>query len=405
MDKYNHILKRFFFVAVSIYAILVAIYILKIPAGRGDEALFVSDLNLIHNKGWIDAITKNISIPFMILVYPLSFILKKHIALRLISLFLTIALFFYFEKRYKFSTTFYFYLVFYLSTTIFFFYGTNDTLFNVSLIVFFSEVFLLYQYKKFDSSIAFVALIIAFFTRALLIVYLPVVLIGLFIIYKCRKSFTLKLRYPIAVLIIMLVINIPSLKENGVLSYDLKSPPKSIDATWGQRQYLAQLLINKGELKKGSHPTWAETQEYINVNGVESLPISISDAIFFDLKLTFKEFFKDFGNTLFLGFRQLGLILALIIIIPLARLLKQRKLEYNYFLPASFLIMIAAFSFIIISNVELRWLAPIFVMAIVWYTYQEKTKLLNNKIVFLNYIVLLALVSYGGFRMFEKLMF
>ncbi len=403
MDKYNHILKQFFVVAVSIYAILVAIYVFKIPAGRGDEALFISDLNLIRDKGWIAAITKNISIPFMILVYPLSFIFKQYIALRLVSLCLTIGLFFYFKKRFKFSVNFYFYLIFYLSTTIFFFYGTNDTLFNVSLVIFFSEIFLLYQYKKFNSNIAFVALIIAFFTRALVLVYLPVVLIGLFIIYRYRSSFTLKFKYPIGVLIIMLVINIPSLKENGVLSYDLKSPPKSIDATWGQRQYLAQLLINNGELKKGSHPTWTETQEYINVNGVESLPISISDAIFFDLKLTFKEFFKDFGITLFLGFRQLGLILVLIIIIPLIKLLKQRKFEYNFFLPASFLIMIAVFSFIIISNVELRWLAPIFVMAIVWYTYQEEHELLNIKIVFLNYIVLFALVGYGGFRIFEKL--
>jgi hypothetical protein len=211
----------------------------------------------------------------------------------------------------------------------------------------------------------------AFFTRALTLVYLPIILIGLFVIYKFRVNFALKLRYSIVVFILILSVNIPSLKENGTLSYDLKSPPKSIKATWGQRQYLAQLLINKDELKKGSHPTWTETQEYINLNGKKSLPISISDAVFFDFKLTIKEFFKDFANTLFLGFRQLGLILILILVIPLINFSKNRKLEYNYFLPVSFLIMIAIFSFIIISNVELRWLTPVFVMGIVWYSNLE----------------------------------
>jgi len=402
MAKVLHVFKIVFKIATLLYAIVVAVYIIQISAGRGDEFYFISDLKLINSDGWITAIKKGISIPYLLLAYPFTFIFKYHVALRLVSLILTLGLFFYFKKRFNFSTSFYFYLTFYLCTTIFFFYGTNDTFFNVSLIVFFSEIFLLYSYKKFNSNIAFIALIMAFFTRALTLIYLPIILIGLFVIYKFRVNFALKLRYSIVVFILILSVNIPSLKENGTLSYDLKSPPKSIKATWGQRQYLAQLLINKDELKKGSHPTWTETQEYINLNGKKSLPVSISDAIFFDFKLTIKEFLKDFGNTLFLGFRQLGLILILILVIPLINFSKNRKLEYNYFLPASFLIMIAIFSFIIISNVELRWLTPVFVMGIVWYSNLEDKKLLNAKLVLVNYIVFIVLISYGGFRMFEK---
>ncbi len=396
-------LKWIFAVVTLVYAVLTAIYIFQIPAGRGDELLFISDLEYIKTNGWVAAIKKNISIPYMLLAYPLSFIFKKHVALRLVSVCLTLGLAIYLQKRNQFSKSFLVLLAFYLCTTIFFFYGTNDAIFSLSLIVFLNEVTLLEGPKKIKFALAFSALVIACFTRALVLVYIPVVLLGLFFVYQNRAEFKFKPIIPTLLLILFLGFNVPSLVLNKRLSYDLKSPPQSIEATWGQRQYLAQLLINDGKLEKGSHPTWEETEAYLKHNGKKSLPKSISDALFFDVGLTIKEFFKDLLNTLILGFRQLGLILVLVFAWPFLSFFKKERLDISQYIPISIILVIGVFAFIIISNVELRWLAPVFVMAMVWFSKMEYKNKFPDGVLVLNYATFIALACYGSFKMFYKI--
>lgn len=403
MDKLQRILKLVFIITVLFYVVFTAIYIINIPIGKGDEQLFINDLNLIDSQGWIAAIKKNISIPYMLLAYPLTFLFKKYIALRITSLFLTFGLGVYFWKRNNPSVFFFISFLFYLFSTIFFFYGTNDALFSVSITIFLNEVFLLNKNKSFNSNIAFIALIVAFFTRVLTFVYLPILLLAFFVIYKQRNQISLKFLYPLLVMIVLLIINIPSLKENGKLSYDLKSPPKSVEVTWIQRQYLSQILVNKGELKNGKHPTWRETQNYININGEKSLPKGISESLYFDIKMTIKEFFKDLLYASISTFRQLGFIFILIVLLPLMSFLKTKKFEYNMFIPVSLIIMLSVFSLIIISNVELRWLAPVFVMALIWYFDLEENKMIPGKLVIINYSIFIALAGYGGLQMFNKI--
>ncbi|WP_346883672.1 hypothetical protein [uncultured Algibacter sp.] len=403
MFKINLFFKWTFITLTVIYAVLTVIYIINIPEGRGDEFLFILDLELIETKGWINAIKKNISIPYMVLAYPFTLFLKKHVVLRVVSLLLNLGLIIYFKRRNNPPLSFFAFFAFYLSSTIFFFYGTNDTLFNTGLIIFLNEVFQLYENDKFNSKIAFSALIIAFFTRALILVYLPVIIIAFYIIYKYRNSFKLKLILPVVLLLFFIGVNLPSLRENGKLSYDLKSPPETTTATWVQRQYLAQLMVNKGALRKGSHPTWGETQAYIEKNGKKSLPVGLIDGVLLDLKLTFKEFFKDIFSSLVSTFRQLGGIIICVIVFPLMYYFKHRKLSYQLFIPVSVILMLAIFSFIIISNVELRWLASVFVMAIVWYVNMEQKGKLAQKYSIINYLMFIVLVCYGGFRMFNKI--
>ncbi|MDD7885170.1 hypothetical protein PQO00_04050 [Flavivirga sp. 57AJ16] len=378
---------------------------MKIPIGRGDEQLFINDLNFIEKEGWIAAIKKNISIPYMLLAYPLTFIFKKYIALRFVSLLVTIMLGVYFWKRNKPSILFFAAFLFYLCTTIFFFYGTNDALYTVSLVIFFNEIFQLCKNYTFNSNIAFIALAVAFFTRALTIIYFPVILLAFFIVYKHKdKIVKLKLLFPSLFVIVLLCFNLPSLKQKGTLSYDLKAPPKSVNVTWTQRQYLAQLLVNKGDLKKGKHPTWQETQIYVDTNGEESLPNSILESLVFDLSLTIKEFFKDFIYAALSSFRQLGFIFILIIILPLVELIKKRGIGYNMFIPSSVIVMLSVFSLIIISNVELRWLAPVFIMSFIWYFNLEESKAISEKLIITNYLVFIALTFYGGINMFDKIL-
>ena len=61
---------------VVIYFLLTVYYSLNFYPGKGDELLFLTDLRFINNFGWIEAIKKGISIPYMVLVYPFSFFLN-----------------------------------------------------------------------------------------------------------------------------------------------------------------------------------------------------------------------------------------------------------------------------------------------------------------------------------------
>ncbi|GAA3613963.1 hypothetical protein Q4Q39_03145 [Flavivirga amylovorans] len=404
MDRLEYAFKRIFIVGILFYVVCTAIYIINIPVGRGDEQLFINDLSLIDTDGWLVAIKKSISIPYMLLAYPLTLVFKKHIALRLVSLLVTIMVGIYFWKRNKPSFFFFAAILFYLCTTIFFFYGTNDALYSMSLIIFFNEVFQLYKNNTFNSNVAFVALATAFFTRALTIIYFPIILLAFFIIFKHKNKIKLKFLYPLLFVFALLCFNLPSLKEKGTLSYDLKAPPESVNVNWAQRQYLAQLLVNKGDLKKGKHPTWLDTQTYVDINGEESLPKSILESLVFDLSLTINEFFKDVSFATLSSFRQLGFILVLIIFLPLVRLIKKRSIDYNMFIPVSVIIMLFVFSLIIISNVELRWLAPVFMMAFVWYFDLEESRAISRKFITINYLVFIALTFYGGLKMFNKIL-
>ncbi len=390
----KRIVETVFFITVGLY-FLVSIYFgLNRTAGSGDELLFIRDLSLIKESGWIVAIEKGISIPYMLLAYPFSLVMKSHIALRLVNVLILTSLFYYFSRRIKTKRTFYGFLLFYISTAIFFFIGTNDTLFFVTFTVFVSETFFLVENKKWNSSLAYTTLIVSFFTRTLFLIYIPVVLICFYCIYKYaeRKSFNWK---PLLLFLVLLGLNTPSILANNKLSYDLKSPPELVKSNWAQRQYLAQLMVNKGELKNHGHPTWEQTDAYLLKNGSDSLPNSILSGLLFSPKLTLIEFFKDVFDCLLYGTRQLGSMLAIVILFGIAFFIKNKKKIELIFIPISLLIMICIFSLIIISYVELRWLAPVFIASILYYWNLQHNNKISNTVVLINYLVLTTISCYG----------
>ncbi|NDP28795.1 MAG: hypothetical protein GZ087_15440 [Flavobacterium sp.] len=370
----------------------------------GDELLFLSDLQLIKNVGWDDAIVKNVSIPYMLLAYPLSLFMKDLVALKLVNVILLLSLFlyFYYVGKIKFKSTYY-YLLFFISTVGYFYFGTNDCLFFVSLIVFFNEVLNAVNAREVQFNLALSALVIAFFTRELFLVYLPIILIGSYILYQMGSEFSKKTFFPLGLFIILLLLNIPSLQKNGSLSYDRKSPPQGLGVSWSQRQYLAQLMVNNGELDNFNHPTWEQTKAYIDKNGKESLPDGILESIIFDWQLTTKEFFKDFGYSILYSFRSLGLMLVISLGYWLRQLKKNKRITISNFIPFSTLLMLMIFSLIIISYVELRWLSAVFVMTIVYFSELEEQKSISKHLIFANNIVLCLLSVYGIVRIFNKI--
>lgn len=405
-SKIMKYLKIIFISITILYCIIAAYYFLNKPGGGGDESLFLADLALINKEGWIEAIKQNISIPYMLLAYPLSLFFKSFIALRLVNIMLLLLLMFYFYKMgEKKDLLFYEYMMFYVSTIGFFFAGINDILFAVALVIFLNEVYRVANNKSTNINLMLTALVVAFFTRQLFLVYLPIIIFGLYILYKSKIKFNKKTLIPTFVFIFFLVFNLPSIIENGTLSFDKKSPPKTMNVTWTQRQYLAQIMVNNGELKNGQHPSWEQTHQYIKIHGKESLPEGVLNGLTQDYLLTIKEFFKDFVFCIFYGTRQLGLMLLITLLFLVNQVYKTKRMELKYFVPITTLTMLLIFSLIIISYVELRWLIPVFIMTIVYYDDLEKENKLSIKLFQLNYLVLVSFTIYGIIRITNKINF
>lgn len=401
IEKFTENASVLFKYSVIAYFFVSFYYFMSLPAG-GDETLFLSDLQLINNIGWYDAVAKNVSIPYLILAYPLSYFLGDFVALKTINILLIALLFvyFYYIKNIR-SKALYSYLLFFVSTVGYFFFGTNDCLFFVSLIIFFNEVNCAVSSNKVNFNLAFSALIIAFFTRELFLIYLPIVFIGSYILYQSGCRFTKKTFYPLGIFTLLMLLNIPSLQKNGSLSFDRKLPPEGLGVSWSQRQYLAQLMVNSGELTNFQHPSWEQTKVYLEKNGKKSLPNGILKSIAFDWQLTIKEFFKDFGYSILFSFRSLGLMMLITLGYWLRK--ENNKLGVINFVPFSTLLMLLIFSFIIISYVELRWLSAVFVMTIVCYSDLEYQKSISKYFIFTNYIIVWLFSIYGVFKIFHKM--
>ncbi|GGD84743.1 hypothetical protein [Planktosalinus lacus] len=393
-----------FFILLLIYLGVSTYFFLNRPVGAGDESLFINDLILIKEIGWIEAIKESISIPYMLLAYPFSLILEEYIALRFVNILLLIITFFYFFKiDNRTSLKGYFYIIFYLSTVGFFYYGTNDTLFFISLIIFINEVYRAAFKKTFHLNIALTALVICIFTRELFVIYFPIIIFGFYIFFKTKIKFSKRLQIPIYLLIFLFVLNIPSLLQNGHFSYDNKKPPKGIEVSWSQRQYLAQLMVNKGELNNFQHPSWEETQNYIQIHGKESLPDGIIKSLIHDFNVTFKEFFKDLVYVLIYSSRSLGIILLINTLFFIVYTVKHKKVDNFSFVPIITLMMISIFSLIIISYVEMRWLAPVFIMSIIFYSDLEKNHKIPNILKYSNRLIMILFSIYGIINLTNKI--
>lgn len=113
VKDYNK-LQKLFLILVLIYVIVATYFFISRPAGSGDEILFISDLQFIKENGWLKAIQKNVSLPYMILALPFAYFLENFIALRLVNVVLLFFLFGYFYKREIIDNFFFFSLPFIL---------------------------------------------------------------------------------------------------------------------------------------------------------------------------------------------------------------------------------------------------------------------------------------------------
>ncbi len=369
----------------------------------GDEMTFISDVNFVIDYGWIKGIEKGISIPYTLLAYPFAFFMDTYYAMRLVNVLLTIGLFLYFFKVAKIrNRAFYCYLAFYLATIRLFFSGINDPLFIVGLSIFFTETFYYFEKGKMNNeALAFSGLIVAFFTRELILTFIPVILFAFYLLHNNRFRISKRLIIPTILLVLLVFANMPSIVKNGKLSYEQKSPPPGAGANWVQLQYLAQLNVNAGKAPNNSHPSWEETKAYLDVNGPKSLPDGVLNGLTHDIKLTILEFFKDFGGSIYYGFRQLGFIVLFPFLFVVNQVLR-RKWSFDLFLPTVIITVLGVFSLIIISFVELRWYGSIFIPAIVFYTFYSEKMRNGQLLTLVNYGFLILMSLYGIYNMYGK---
>ncbi|HBK82874.1 MAG TPA: hypothetical protein DDZ41_04640 [Flavobacterium sp.] len=262
---------------------------------------------------------------------------------------------------------FIFFLIGFMGMTPTFSIGTNDALFFTCLTIFFSEVYHLVFKKQFNFSLAVSVLIIALFTRSLILVYLPTIIFALFIIYKNRAFYKKNIILPSITFIVLIVLNTPSILHSHKLSYDSKPSPEGITSTWAQRQYLSQLYQNKNQLPKGEWVSWEEVDVYLKDNGKDSLPEGIAETVFFDINLTINEFFKDLLESFLKGFRETSFILPIVLVYILKQIKEKKILDTNVLFICSLFVPILIIAFIIINSIETRWLTSSFVILSLFY--------------------------------------
>tara|TARA_R110000850_G_scaffold114118_6_gene228798 strand:+ start:355 stop:1596 length:1242 start_codon:yes stop_codon:yes gene_type:complete len=384
---------------VLFYALLSIVYWLFILApGSGDEGLMSLYLTKGHVEGFYSLIQKgNFSIPYSLLVYPLSFIFPSYFALRILSLCGVIFLYFYLSQRLNFkSQNFKNHIIFYLSSGSFLL-GTNDNLLFCLLTVFFTEVYLVLAKRQERIPLyALVCMITALFTREMIIIYSPIIFAGLILAYHRKRILRKEYLTTLSTILVWFVLNIPSIQANGSISFDNKDTDQQMGMTWPQRQYLSQLNSNAGKLSPFTHASWEDTFNYVQENGEASLPKTSMESMLFDPLFTLKEFVKDFAYMIYSGFRQCGLG-VLFPILGIWGFLKFGSRELGYLGGAQLFTMLVI-SLMIISYIEIRWLAPVFIMGIIGIENVNRSGKASNFLNFSNQLILFVLGLYGSWK-------
>ncbi|WP_152558197.1 hypothetical protein [Altibacter lentus] len=403
--KYAHYLSLTLYGVIAVYVLVGIFYFSQLPIGSGDEALFLKDLRLIEQEGWNAAVRKGISIPYMLLVLPFAQLFEGYVALRLVNvaLFLLLLLYFYSYRKIR-DLHFYALVLFFYATVGYFLLGVNDTLFIVSMVVFYSETyFRLASGQRASFALGGTALIVAFFTRELLIIFTPVVLLSVFLLVRRNLIAWRSFMLPAVLILVFIVLNLPSLQAGSQLSFDAKLPPEGVQSNWVQRQYLAQLQVNEGTLPDHNHPSWEETDAYLETKGPDALPKGILSGLTFDPLLTIKEFGKDLLYILSFSTRQIGLLIPILLLLGIRQWRRTRSVTSQVYVSLLLACMILIFALIIISFVELRWFGALFLLAILAYTSAVKAGELPRMIVSLQSFVIILISLYGLYGFYQKL--
>lgn len=374
--------------------------------GIGDEWFFIKDLNFYLDNGYYLSVLNGFSIPTTLIsswIYYLTGDIS--LSLRLTNTFIVFLLILYLfnreglvEAEFKQFFTIIFFML--IGTMGGMFSGTNDSIFNGSLVIIFSELYLYFKNHRLNNIMMVIAITLCILSRPLFLIYLPITFLALFIFHlyrygKINQSIINSISFNFSISLILVVLfNYPRIIEpnysNGqgnhltqvlFFSYSDKSgtyKTNDPDFNWAQWHFYSQMISNQnGRYLFAPLVKWHEVKEYKNNNTGHILPNSYQEYLINHTLSVIKRFPFSIIEIFLMSVRYLGFLLFLI---PIWLYLKIKNKEDGSSIFLSILILLTIFALALICPrvVENRWLASVYVMVLI---------LVTNKNNFINYIL------------------
>ena len=196
--------------------------------GIGDEWFFIRDLNFYLDNGYYLSVLNGFSIPTTLIsswIYYLTGDIS--LSLRLTNTFIVFLLILYlFNRKGLVETEFkqFFTIIFFMliGTMGGMFSGTNDSIFNGSLVVIFSELYLYFKNHKLNNIMMVIAITLCILSRPLFLIYLPITFLALFIFQlyrygKINQSIINSISFNFSISLILVVLfNYPRIMNQTI---------------------------------------------------------------------------------------------------------------------------------------------------------------------------------------------
>ena len=292
----------------------------------------------------------------------------------------------------------------------FIFSGINDVFMTFFTLLFFIIFFKIKQDKENKNIILYIllggifALILS--TRKMGVLLFPTFIIVL-TLYFYNKKFNYKIfasRVSIITLSFLLgliLLNYPSLKENGKLSFHEKKI-ETEGVSWPQLQYLTAIWLEEGKVEYGKHCKPEDVVEYVEKNGENSLPNSVFETITFNFSRSFKTSTREAFYLIKPYTRLLSFVFIFGVFLFFRGVyIKEINIKkiINNEIVVFFINYTLIFVLIICTYIEFRWFMPLVILLpILFFSYFDKyikSKCNNNLefLFFVGHFLLLALMN------------
>ncbi len=384
----------------------------------GDEWFFIRDLSFYLDNGYYLSVLNGFSIPITILSsWIFNFTGDLSLSLRLsntFSNFILIIYLFYRKDLVKndFKKIFTIFLFMLIGTMGGMFTGTNDSIFNASLVIIFSEIYLHIRKSKSNNIIMVIAFTSCILSRPHFIIYLPMVFLSLVILYVIRNGWIVKNIFSsisinfFTSIILVVLFNYPKIIESNFkhnqgnylpeflfFTYSDKSGTyKTNDPgfNWTQWHFYSQMVSNQsGNYLFAPVVEWNEVQEFKEKNTDYSLPSSYQEYLQNHPLSVIKRFPFSIIEISLMSIRHLGLFLFMI---PAWLYYKINNKAFDSSIFISILILSTIFIWALIwpRYIDNRWLVSIYIMVLIMVTNKNNfvPHILEKKHLMLNIIIM-----------------
>lgn len=359
----------------------------------GDEGFYLKEIEQLRNNGFYDTFKGGISYLYVSIAYLFTLLgINALIVTRSIS-FLSYLLIIYVsykflpgEKRIFVINQLSVLFLFYPNVI----YGNSDNL----MFFFIAFAYILYLSKKKlkrNDLYMFILLSLTFWVRKTAFIYCSPFILYLFFQYILKKEYKKLLFIPFIIFLI-LIPQIPSLLENGVLKFEDKEKYTGMD--WSKMNYLTPIYRTKASLISYKRTSMEKVAEYESKHGEDSIPDGYLERLKFDPKFEIDNFFSHIPRILQL-FLLMGGGFFIVSIVQIRTkekiyIIKDDKgVPWLYYI-CTVIIPLAGLMFVIIRYIESRWVVPMVISLILSIDLNDEEK----KIVTYGLIILSVYVMF-----------